>query len=58
MMLLNGGGQFRLKFRKFVTDSNNELYWIYGPSYQIKEPSFSQNLYQASPDNRLTEHPQ
>ena len=44
--------------RQLVTDLNKELYWIYGLSYPIKEPSFSQKLYNASLGDRLKEGPQ
>ena len=40
---------------QLVTDLNDKLYWIYGHSYRIIEPSFSQKFFYASLWVRLKE---
>ena len=47
-----------LECSHLVTHLNKELCWIYGLSYQIKEPSFSQQPYYASLGDCLKEGPQ
>ena len=44
-----------LECSHLMTDLNKKLCWIYGLSYQIKESSFSQKLYNASLGDRLKE---
>ena len=47
-----------LECRQLVTNLNEELYWIYGHSYQLIDSSFFQKLFNASLRDRLKGGPQ